>query len=184
MNIYNKIILSCLTIFLICFQPSVSFADGLKVGFVNFKTCVENSKLGKQEQSNFESMKNQMEEVLGEKEKTLEEISKKLNDADYIDSLSPEAENELKHKFRTFGQEMSQHQQQYYQLLNQANMKIIQNISQSVGEASKLVAKEKNLDVIINDESAFFSSPTLDVSQAVIRAMDSIYKDPKDAATK
>ena len=49
-----------------------------KVALVNFKTCVEKSKLGKEEQANFDRMKKQMEDVLTEKEKFLKEIAKKL----------------------------------------------------------------------------------------------------------
>ena len=37
-----------------------------------------------------------MESILQEKEKTLEEIESKLNDDDYMDSVSDEAANELK----------------------------------------------------------------------------------------
>lgn len=44
-------------------------ASSLKIGVVNFKRCVETSKLGKLEQANFEALKKQMESVLGEKEK-------------------------------------------------------------------------------------------------------------------
>ena len=41
----------------------------LKIGVVNFKLAVEESKAGKQEQTNFESLKKQMESVLEEKER-------------------------------------------------------------------------------------------------------------------
>src|ERR1700722_11582191 len=124
----------------------------LKVGVVDFKTCVEKSKYGKKEQSNFDALKKQMEGVLEEKEKTLTEISQKINDPDYMDSLSNEAEAELKHKFRALSQELAQHQQQFYQLLNQANFKIVQALTESIAKASKTVAKEKGLDLVVHDE--------------------------------
>lgn len=150
--------------------------QGPKIGLVNFKSCVEKSKMGKQEQAQFEGLKKQMEQIMEEKEKTLTEISKKLSDQDYLDSLSQEAEAELKHKFRSQNQEMAQHQQQYYQVLNQANYKILQKISDVVGEASKKVAEEKRLDLVINDEGTFFHNQIMDVSDDVVKIMDELYE--------
>lgn len=169
------LILGAATALMLC-GASPAFAEGLKIGLVNFKKCVEQSKLGKQEQANFENLKKQMEGVLEEKEKAITELSKKFNDPDYLDSLSPEAEAELKHKFRTLNQELSQHQQQFYQVLNQANYKIIQNISESIGEASKQVAKSKQLDLVINEEGTFFAQPTLDVSNDIVKVLDEMYQ--------
>lgn len=147
-----------------------------KVGIVNFKTCIEESKFGKQEQANFESMKKQMEDVLVEKEKALTEISNKFNDADYLDSLSPEAEEELKHKFRTLNQELSQHQQQCYQMLNQANYKIVQAGTEAITKASKTVAQNKELDVVVNDEGTFYYNTALDISDDVVLVMDQMFE--------
>ena len=62
------------------------------IAVVDFKACVEKSKLGLQEQASLESMKKQMETILQEKEKKLTELSAKFNDLDYLDSLSPDAE--------------------------------------------------------------------------------------------
>jgi outer membrane protein len=144
----------------------------ISIGVVNFKDCVEKSKLGKQEQANFETLKKQMESVLEEKEKLINEVSNKLNDPDYLDSLSNEAEAELKHKFRTLNQELSQHQQQFYQMLNQANFKVIQKITDEIGKASKTVAANKGLDLIVNEEGTFFYGTALDVSNDVIKVLD------------
>lgn len=151
-------------------------ADSAKVGVVNFKNCIEKSKLGKQEQAQFEKMKKQMEEVLAEKEKSFKELAKKIDDEDYLDSLSHEAQAELKHKARTMNQEYSQQQQQFYQLLQQTNFKIMQKLHEEVEKVSKDVAKTKSLDLILNEESAFYFSPALDVSDAIIQAMDQGFK--------
>lgn len=155
--------------------PQLEAATAPKIGTVDFKVCVETSNFGKQEQSNFENMKKQMEEVLQEKEKTLTELSNKFNDPDYLDSLSSDAESEMKHKFRTLNQELSQHQQQYYQILQQANFKIIQGISEKIQQASKTIAKQMGLDLVMNDEGAFFHNPNLDVTKEIVKTMDSLY---------
>lgn len=150
-------------------------AKPLKVGIVNFKKVVEESKMGKQEQANFEVLKKQMESVLEEKEKTLNELSVKFNDQDYLDGLSPDGENELKHKFRTLNSELGQIQSQYYQTLNQANIKILQKLNELVSQAAAGVAKDAQVDLILNEESGFYYAPDLDLSKKVIAALDALH---------
>jgi outer membrane protein len=161
--------------------PSPSDSKQLKVGIVSFKICVEQSKLGKQEQANFEVLKKQMESVLAEKEKTLNDMASKFNDADYLDSLSPEAETELKRKFRALNQEISQQQNQYMQTLQQTNFKVVQKLQEEVTKASEAIAKSEKFDLIINDENTFYHAPHLNISSKVIALMDRDFeKNPPD----
>lgn len=143
-----------------------------KIGVVNFKACVEKSQAGMQEQKNFENLKQQMESVLEEKEKALKEISDKFNDEDFVDSLSEQAEEELKQKFRALSQELGQHQQQFYQVLQQANFRIIQALTETVNESAKELAKRENFDLIVNDEGTFFYTEALDVSDSIVKILD------------
>ncbi len=161
--------------------PAIAAPTGIenkqvKIGVVDFKKTIETSKLGKQEQANFENLKKQMENVLEEKEKGLNELATKLNDMDYLDSVTAEAETELKRKFRALNQEFSQQQAQYYQALNQANIKIVQKIQEQIQTAAKKVANENGLDVILNDEGSFYFSSTLDVTPKVVAALDEAYE--------
>jgi outer membrane protein len=156
----------------------------LKVGFVNFKLCVEESKFGKKEEASFEAMKKQMESVVEEKEKTLNDLANKLNDPDQLDLMSPEAETDLKRKFRALSQELNQLQQQYYQTLNQANFKVIQEISEIAAAAAEKIAKEKQLDCVLNDETAFYVNESLDISQLIIKEMDAQFEKEASAQPK
>lgn len=142
------------------------------VGVVNFVTCVTDSKVGKQEQSSFEALKKQLVSLLEDTEKQLTDISTKLNDKEYLDGLSPEGEDELKTKFRTLNEELGRYQNQYYQVLNQANMKLVQVMSTNINNASEKVAKEKRLSVVINKDACFFYSNQLDVTPFVVAEMD------------
>lgn len=163
-------------------QTRVALPAGQKIAVVNTKKCLEQSKVGKQEQVNFEKMKTQMESVLHEKEKTLEEIETKLNDDDYMDSISEQAAEELKRKKRTIRQEGYQLQNQYMQTLQQANMKVIQKIQELINKASAEVAKESgSLEFIFNDEAATYFKPEFDISDKVIAAMDRLF-DAEQAA--
>lgn len=151
-----------------------------KIGFVNFKSCVESSKAGKQEQANFETLKKQAEQTMQQREKEISELASKLQDADYVDSLSKEAEADLKHKYRAMSQELMQQQQQLYQTLSQANFKIIQKLTEEVNKAAKIVAEKNGIDVVLNEEACFFYSKKLDVSNLIVQELDVMF----DAETK
>ncbi len=151
-------------------------ADAPSIGVVNFSNCVTDSKLGKQEQSSFDSLKKQMSTLLEDTEKQLNDIAAKLNDPEYLDGLSPEAEDELKNKFRVLSEEMNRYQNQYYQVLNQANMRIIQTISNGINTASEKVAKDKKLTVVVNKDACFYFSPVLDVTNQVVTEMDKSFE--------
>jgi outer membrane protein len=151
--------------------------DAGNIAFVNVKTIVEESKLGKQEQASFDSLKDQMEKVLEEKEKELNDLATKFNDADFLDTLSVEAETELKRKFRQLNQEFTEKQQQFMQALQQANMKIMQKLAESVQKASEKIAADKKLDAVMNQDSAFYSIASLDISKDIVKIMDSQYEE-------
>lgn len=155
-------------------------AKALKTRFVNFKNVVEKSKLGKQEQGNFETLKRQMDVVLEEKEKTFRDLENKLQNPEYLDSITAEAETDLKRRYRALGQELEMQNNQYMQTLNQANMKIIQKLIEVVKKTTDKVAKKENIDMIVNEESTFFYNPILDISDKIVAAMDEDFeKDSK-----
>lgn len=154
----------------------------LRIASVNFKTVVEKSKAGKKEQAAFDALKKQMEDIMEEKEKTLTDVASKFNDMDYLDSLSPDAEAELKRQFRTLNQEYSQQQSQFYQTLSQTNMLVIQKLSEDVTKASEEVAKANNIDVVLNSDSVFFAISAIDISDMIVRVLDEKFeKESKDA---
>lgn len=173
-------ILRCLSLGLLAasllgFSGVLSADNGnIKIGLVNFKEAIEKSKLGKQEQEMYENMKKQIETILSEKEEEFQKIQKKLQDEDFRDTQKPEALKKMQEQYQQLGTELAQGQQQYYQALQQANFKILQRIADIVSKASKKVAEDKGLDLILNDDNAFYNSPKLDVTSAVITEMDNI----------
>lgn len=146
------------------------------IGIVNFATCITDSKFGKQEQASFEALKKQLSTLLEDTEKQLTEISAKFNDQEFMDGLSPEGEEELKTKFQHLNEELNRYQQQYYQVLNQANMRIIQILSNSISTAAEKVAKEKNLGMVVNKDACFFYTPKYDITTLVVSEMDKTFE--------
>ncbi|OGN58917.1 MAG: hypothetical protein A3E26_05345 [Chlamydiae bacterium RIFCSPHIGHO2_12_FULL_49_32] len=163
---------------------TASAQEQKSLGVINFATCISESKLGKQEQASFESMKQQITKSLEDLEKQITEISAKLNDREYLDSLSPQAEEEMKTKFRTLNDDLARNQNQYYQLLNQANLRILQLINTQIIASAENIAKEKKLSLVMNKEALFFYAPTMDITSDVIVEMDRQFDAKKAEAEK
>ena len=156
---------------------------GMSVGTVSFKAVIEKSAVGKEEQARFEQMRKQMEQSLSLREKELNELAPKFND-EYLDSLTPEAEKDLKEKFNALSQELTQKQNEFYQSLNQAQMQVMQKVYEMISEASKSVAAEKGLDLVVNDEVCFFKTDKMDVSAEIIKKLDAMAEKAKETEKK
>lgn len=147
-------------------------AATLKMGVVDFKEAVEKSQKGEQERSSFEGLKEQMMKALEESDKELNAMAKKLEDEDYMESLSATTQKELQEKFQMKSQEMARFQNQYYQMLQQANYRMLQNLHTAVAEASDKVREEHDLELILNLDAVFSYDASLDLTDEVIKVMD------------
>lgn len=175
---------SCKKWIFLTFLAAGSLSATESVGVVNFADCVTNSKVGQEEQARFDGMKKQLGSHLEQTEKEMNDLASKLNDPEYLDGLSPEAEKDLKEKIARLNEEFSRYQNQYYQVLNQANMKVVQLLSSKVNVASEIIAKDKKLALVLHKDVCFFYSSPLDITSDVISHMDKAYEQEKKEAEK
>ncbi len=144
----------------------------LNIGIVNFGKCIESSKHGQYEQKQFESIKSQMQKAIQDLDEQLSATAAKLQDKDVLDSLSPEAEKALKQKFQELGEELNRYQGQYYQIMQQANMRLMHTVADLINQASETVAKRAHLSLVLNKDAAFHYMAALDITDEVIVEMD------------
>jgi outer membrane protein len=171
MKMKNKVLLAAST--LLALNASAhTIAKGASFGIVDFSVCIAESKYGKKEQESFESLRNQIQSMLEDAEKQLNEVSAKLQDQDYLDGLSPEAEQELKMRYQALNEEMMRYQNQYYQVLNQAHMRLVQTMGNYITVASQETAKELKIPLVVSKEAAFYYDPSFDMTQVVIERMN------------
>ena len=170
----RKLILTAATAFGLMASSAVASEPSL-IGVVNFTTCITESKLGKKEQENMENIRKQLSSLIEDTEKEMREIAGKFEDTEYLDSLSPKAEEELKQKFQALQEDLSRYQNQFYQVLNHANYQMMQKMNSNIAKASEKIAKEKKLDYVMNKEACFFIRSDLDVTTQVITEMDKIF---------
>ncbi len=148
-----------------------------KVGIVNMENVFMETKLGKQEQASFETMRKQFATLLEDTEKQLRDLHEKLSDKDTLDGLSPEAEAEMKNKFAQLSEEMNRYQQQYSQFLQQGQQRLVQSIFGGITQASEKLAAAKGYTMILNKQACFYSAPTLDVTTDMIKEMDKNFEE-------
>jgi Skp family chaperone for outer membrane proteins len=121
-------------------------------------------------------MKSQMEAAIKELSDQMTEASAKLEDEFTRESLSPEAEKKLQEEMQTLSSELQRYQQQYYYMLQQANMKTMNIMADKIKEASGSIAKEKHYSLIVNKEQVFHYTPDLEITDAVIIKLDDMFK--------
>ena len=159
-----------------CFGGSLKANDKANIGIVNFGSCVMESKYGKYEQNQFEKIRSQWTSLIEDTEKELKEISAKFEDQEYLDGLSPEAEDEMKAKYRSLYEDMGKYQNQLNQVLSQANYFFIQRMSANISKASESIAKNKKINFIINKDACFYYANNLDLTKDVIHEMNKNYE--------
>jgi outer membrane protein len=154
------------------FGVSALSADEGLIGVVNANTCFVESKAGKKEQESLEGLRKQMSTMIEDSEKELKELSAKFEDTEFLDSLSPKAEEELKLKYQTLQEDLNRYQGQFYQVLQQAQYQVVHRLTNYIAKASEEIAKEKNLSYVINKEACFYIRSDLEVTQDIISQMD------------
>lgn len=147
-----------------------------KIGVMSFANCIQESKYGKQEQSHIKAMESQVISLIEDTEKQLQEIANKLNDAEYIDALSPEGEQELKVKFQSLQEDLQRYRQQYYEFIKQANYKIMQTMTFHIKNAANIVSAKLKLDYILDDNSVICNNAGVEVTEQIIQELDMLFE--------
>jgi outer membrane protein len=174
----------------LCAQTTHTFSQpSQRFGIVSTKKCLEESNIGKQETANFRKMETQMKEVLEEKVRVYREVDSKLNDEDYLDSISAEAERELKNKRSSIRKEATALEGEFVQTLEQANLKIAQKVTEMISKASAEVAQDSEktnepLSMILTDQACTYFNPQLDVTDRVIVKMNQMFENEQKDSTK
>lgn len=154
------------------------------VGVVNFSTCIMESKYGRNEQGQLESIKQQWSSVLEQTEKEFKDVSGKLEDSTYMEGLSQEAAVKLKTKQKTLSEDMAKYQNQLYQVMNQANYIFVQKMISYINKASQEIATKKKFNMIVNKEMCFYHQDNLDITKDIISVMDTNYEKDKKLSEK
>ena len=157
-------------------SPAFAASSTSTIGIVNLRSCLEESALGKKEAAEFEKMKKQFSNSMGKMEEELSSIYSKLQDDDYMEGLSESAATELRKKFEELSAEYNTAQGQYYQILNQSNLKRMQKIMDEVKKASEIVRVQEGLSVLLNEDVVLAIDASADKTDDIIKILDDSFQ--------
>ena len=157
-------------------SPAFAASSTSTIGIVNLRRCLEEAALGKKEAAEFEKMKKQFSNSMGKMEEELSSIYSKLQDDDYMEGLSESAATELRKKFEELSAEYNTAQGQYYQILNQSNLKRMQKIMDEVKKASEIVRVQEGLTVLLNEDVVLAIDASADKTDDIIKILDDSFQ--------
>ena len=157
-------------------SPAFAASSTSTIGIVNLRRCLEESALGKKEAAEFEKMKKQFSNSMGKMEEELSSIYSKLQDDDYMEGSSESAATELRKKFEELSAEYNTAQGQYYQILNQSNLKRMQKIMDEVKKASEIVRVQEGLSVLLNEDVVLAIDASADKTDDIIKILDDSFQ--------
>ena len=144
-------------------------------GIVNFANCVNDTKLGKQEQASFETTRKQFFSLIEDTDKQIKEITAKLEDKETLEGLTPEAIKEMEDKKGQLQAEFGHYQEQYGHFISQGQYRFLKPIQESAVKAAENVGKSKGLTKIANREAYLYYAPSLDITADVVKEMDKMF---------
>ena len=157
---------------LIAVTPETQQAPSPSYGIVNFNACLTDSKQGIKSRQTMEALNNKLVQSLGEIDKQLADIDSKLNDQNYRDGLSPQADEQLRQSHDKLTQERDAMRSSFSQQFSQTQMSLFQDLMDQVAVASKTIAQKKNLQVVFSGESVTYYDPTLDVTPEIVQELN------------
>ncbi len=158
---------------LACFAATYAQAkENWPVAIVDLETCVTESKTGQEEQKKVKETENQMQTLLKDRQKELEKIANQLNDPDFVDSLSPEAEKELTAQYQKLSEEYGLYQNQLLQVMQQTNMQFYETMLKHVKNAAASVSKDHKKPFIVRKDLCLSFPSSADMTPQIVTAMD------------
>jgi outer membrane protein len=148
-----------------------------KEGIVNYANCVNDSKLGKQEQASFETTRKQFFSLIEDTDKQIKELSAKLEDKEILEGLTPEAIKEMQDKEAQLKVEFEHYQQQYGHFISQGQYRFLQPIMAGAAKAAEKIAKENGYTKIANKDAYLYYAPSLDITADVVKEMDKLFEE-------
>lgn len=155
--------------------PMAAQAASTKIGVVDFRRCLEESKLGQQERDALLALRKQLAGQVEAAERAFSDLAKEFRNPEHLESLSSEAEEDLRMRYEMLSQEIVQKQNQFYEQMGQAEMRVMQDLTVQITRASQIVAKEKELDYILREEALFYFIPDSDFTKEVITEIDKLF---------
>ena len=160
---------------LIIFFTTLSLAQSEEqIVYLDLDKVVSNTKAGKLIINELKKSKKTALSKFEKKEKELKKIENDINKQKNILS-----EDELKKKITNFRKEISIFQNNKQKVINEFNQKKIDEFNKFFEKITPLIenyAKEKKIDIVLDKKNIFLASKKKDITQEIIKIIDSSIK--------
>ena len=164
-----------ITFVLIIFFTTFSISQGNdQIAYLDLDNVVSNTKAGKLIINELKKSKKTTLSKFEKKEKELKKIENDINKQKNILS-----EDELKKKITNFRKEISIFQNDKQKVINEFNQKKIDEFNKFFKKITPLIenyAKEKKIDIVLDRKNIFLASKKKDITQEIIKIIDSNIK--------
>ena len=170
MNFIKKLI----TILIVLFMTIPLAQSDDQIAYLDLDNVVNNTKAGKLIIDELKKSKKIALLKFEKKEKELKEIENNINKQKNIIS-----EDELRKKINSFRKEISIFQNDKQKVINEYNQKKIDEFNKFFKKITPLIenyVKEKKIDIVIDRKNIFLASKKKDITQEIIKIIDSKIK--------
>ena len=162
-----------LGVFLVASSPVVSFAEDVKLGYVDLQRALNETEDGRKAKANLKKVFDQKQKELDEQQ---EDLKKAIDDLDKKRTLMPadkvrEKEAELQGRMQKVQQTYLRHQQDLQAKEQEATGKIFERMNKIIYK----IAQAENFTMILDktQSAVLYAKPHLDLTNEIIRRYNS-----------
>ena len=162
-----------LGVFMLASSPVASFAEEVKLGYVDLQRALNETEDGRKAKANLKKVFDQKQKELDEQQ---EELKKAIEDLDKKRTLMPadkvrEKEAELQGRMQKVQQTYLRHQQDLSSKEQEATGKIFERMNRIIGK----IATAENFTMILDktQSAVLYAKPHLDLTNELIRRYNS-----------
>lgn len=165
---FKRISLGAIVAVAIMFMPYVAQAQS--IGVVDVQKILQTTAAGKNIHDQLESKRKAYQKEISAKETSLRKLEKSI-----LDEKANLSEDEFNEKRKEFEQEVLKTQkvvQNNKRSLEAGFTNGLAKLRDEVRTSIEVIAKERNFDMVISQENVIIAQPSMDITDAVIKALD------------
>lgn len=147
------------------FASSSSNYDAKKIGIVNVEKVFSNSSQAQKAKDSLKSKMQSKQKQLKSEQKELQKLMKKMHRNS--STMSKSDKKKLKQKIQSKQKDLQQKEQQFQQQAQQDKSSAMESIIDKIQKATKNVAHEKHLDVVLSNTATMYASDKYNITDAV-----------------
>ena len=157
-------------------QPPAPFPQGAKIAFINIQTIAAGSTVGKDASKRLQDLNSKKVSEINDKQKQLQALQTKLNQGTSV--MNDSARGQLEKDIDKLQRDIQFSQQNAQAEMNELQNDLQGEFQQKLLPIVKAVAEEKGLHAVfsIGDSGVAYYDPGLDISEEVIKRLDSTAK--------